>query len=295
MHTNPPSLGPQCNRLLWGRPPLPLSPYPFFRPFLPALQLLPRSGLARGLLHNFSASHDFCLLQRESLLTSRCATPSLGFPPPPRSRQHSTERPPTPATRDDPRRRGAVGRRTGPRTRWLGPRLPRPPARPRASPTPTSTSKLPHPGAAALGSRVPCAAPPRPATHRPPPRASELALGTATFPQPGGQRCRRLHGDARGRASPYRPRLGLSAHPTRHCTLDPAVRTPKGRQHEPGAPHLLGKVSGGEGAPLVQRVGQKPALRRRSNSPASRHLVSTVAAATDRPPRREEGWGRGLS
>lgn len=39
----------------------------------------------------------------------------------------------------------------------------------------------------------------------------------------------------------------------------------------------------------MQRVGQKPALRRHSNSPASRHLVSTVAATTERQPRQEEG------
>lgn len=44
----------------------------------------------------------------------------------------------------------------------------------------------------------------------------------------------------------------------------------------------------------MQRVGQKPALGRRSYSPASRHLVSTRAAATDRGPYQRRGAWPGL-
>lgn len=113
-------------------------------------------------------------------------------------------------------------------------------------------------------------------------------------PRPGldppGRSARPLQREALEAArSPRRPRLGLSAPlPTPHALPGRALAEQL-RQLERRAPHLLGKVGGGEGAPLMQRVGQKPALGRRSNSPASRHLVSTVAAATDRQPRQEEG------
>lgn len=48
-----------------------------------------------------------------------------------------------------------------------------------------------------------------------------------------------------------RPRLGLSALLPSTATLAPPCLRRRVEQHEPGAWHLLGKIGGGEGAPLV--------------------------------------------
>lgn len=127
-------------------------------------------------------------------------------------------------------------------------------------------------------------------TPSPPPRARSPG------PHPGLGPPGRSSRPPRRDAPLRRPRVPLTGPawasrlrcPPPHARPDRAPAEQR-RQLERGVPHLLGKVGGGEGAPLVQRVGQKPALGRRSNSPASRHLVSTVAAATDRRPRQEEG------
>lgn len=139
--------------------------------------------------------------------------------------------------------------------------------------------------------RAPSPAPPQLPLRKlasPPPRAHSRALTLASARQAGAL--------GRGTEKLQRPRVPLTGpawasrlrSPPPHALPGRALAERR-RQLERRAPHLLGKVGGGEGAPLVQRVGQKPALGRRSNSPASRHFVSTVAAAADRQPRQEEG------
>lgn len=161
---------------------------------------------------------------------------------------------PGPSRPDRLRRRGRLARGPGPEPRSASP--PAAQARLAAAATPSS---LPGP--------QPGLHPPGRSAARPPHREAPEAARSPSQAPPGP----------------------LSAPlPTPHALAGRALAE-RLRQLERGAPHLLGKVGRGEGAPLMQRVGQKPALGRRSNSPASRHLVSTVAAATERQPRQEEG------
>lgn len=145
--------------------------------------------------------------------------------------------------------------------------------------------------------RLACGPGPEPRSASTPAAEARLAATPSSLPGPHpglgppGRGSRPPHREAleAARSPSQAPPGPLSAPlPTPHALPGRALAEQL-RQLERRAPHLLGKVGGGEGAPLMQRVGQKPALGRRSNSPASRHLVSTVAAAADRQPCQEEG------
>ena len=115
---------------------------------------------------------------------------------------------------------------------------------------PPSPSQLPNTAAASPGSPLSYASRRR---HTPRPFHPDLALRILTPPRGGGWQgllaaALRLR---RPRVPLTRPRLGLSARlPSTAPLPEPCLRRTVG-QHEPRTRHLLGKVGGGEGAPLV--------------------------------------------